>query len=239
MTQEDALHWFMPAETEQVRQPLIFNPSLAKERLATVLEKCLIGERISVASSVDMSALGTAIHACLALSFADRALPLTEAEVGVILRAFEVSEYLSAAAVLNQVQAFHAWLEGRWPGARPAAEVAVQCMLESGQVLIGQIDLLLQTEEGWILIDHKSSQLAPEHWGQLAEEYVAQIDAYAKAIEKASGKKVLERWIFLPVAGGALSVWHGRPSGEPGFEFVAGRGTNEKENFSEQLVASI
>jgi ATP-dependent exoDNAse (exonuclease V) beta subunit len=153
-----------------------------------------------------MNVLGTAVHDCLALSFADRAVPLTEAEVGTILAAFEVTEYLSATAVLHQVQAFHAWLEGRWPGAKRAAEVAVQSVLESGQVLNGQIDLLLETDEGWILIDHKSSQLAPEHWDQLAVEYGAQISAYAKAVEKASHKKVLESWIFLPVAGGALSV---------------------------------
>jgi hypothetical protein len=30
--------------------------------------------------------------------------------------------------------------------------------------------------------------------------------AYANAIEKGSGKSVHERWLFLPVAGGALSV---------------------------------
>jgi ATP-dependent exoDNAse (exonuclease V) beta subunit len=108
--------------------------------------------------------------------------------------------------VLRQVQAFHAWLEDRWPGAKPNAEIAVQSLLESGQVLNGQIDLLLELDEGWILIDHKSSQLAPEHWDQLAVEYGAQIGAYAKAVEHASHKNVLEGWIFLPVAGGAVSV---------------------------------
>jgi ATP-dependent exoDNAse (exonuclease V) beta subunit len=198
--QDGTLHWFSPVERDQTRQQLNFNPSSAKEQPAAVLEKCLIGERIPVVAGLDMSTLGTAIHACLALSFADRAVPLTEADVGAILRAFEVSEYLSATAVLNQVQAFHAWLEGRWPGARPAAEVSVQSMLESGQVL------LLETDEGWVLIDHKSSQLSCEHWDQLAAEYGAQIGAYAGAIEQASDKQVLECWIFLPVAGGALSV---------------------------------
>jgi ATP-dependent exoDNAse (exonuclease V) beta subunit len=94
----------------------------------------------------------------------------------------------------------------RWPGAKPNAEIAVQSLLESGQVLNGRIDLLLETTAGWILIDHKSSQLAPEHWDQLATEYGAQIDAYGKSVEQASHKKVLENWIFLPVAGGALSV---------------------------------
>lgn len=82
----------------------------------------------------------------------------------------------------------------------------MQSKLSTGQVLNGRIDLLLETTDGWILIDHKSSQLAPDHWDQLADEYAAQMAAYASAVEKGSGKPVLEQWLFLPVAGGAISI---------------------------------
>jgi ATP-dependent exoDNAse (exonuclease V) beta subunit len=142
----------------------------------------------------------------VALSFANGSVPLTETEVETILTAFEVTGYLSASAVLRQIQALHAWLKDRWPSAKPVAEIEVQSLLESGQVLNGRIDLLLETDEGWILLDHKSSQLAPEHWDQLAVEYGPQLGAYARGVEQASRKNVLESWIFLPVAGGALSV---------------------------------
>ncbi len=199
-------HWFRQADSEPARRPLIFNPSLATERPATVLDKCKIGKRIAVASGADRSMLGTAIHDCLALSFANRTVPLTEPEVQRILEGYDIAECLSAHAVLQQVYAFHAWLEERWPGAKPNAEIAVQSLLASGQVLNGRIDLLLETTAGWILIDHKSSQLAPEHWDQLATEYGAQIDAYGKAVEQSSRKNVLETWIFLPVAGGGLRI---------------------------------
>ena len=154
----------------------------------------------------DMSVVGTAIHACIALSFMDRSVLLTETEVGNILNGFEVMEYLSASAVLRQVRAFHGWIESRWPDATPYAEIAVQSVLASGQVLNGRVDLLLETEDGWILIDHKSSQLAPDHWDQLAAEYGAQITAYATAVEQASGRTVLENWLFMPVAGGGLAL---------------------------------
>lgn len=201
-----ALYWFdSPGDTE-ARLPLSFNPSSAEKVSATVLEKCRIGERILVAKGVDMSVLGTAIHACIGLSFTDRRSPLSEAEVGSILSGFDVKEYLSPAAVLRQVRSFQEWLNSRWPGAKPHAEIAVQSKLPTGQVLNGRIDLLLETDAGWVLIDHKSSQLAPDHWDQLADEYGAQMGAYASAVEKGSGKPVLECWLFLPVAGGALSV---------------------------------
>jgi ATP-dependent exoDNAse (exonuclease V) beta subunit len=204
--QEGELYWFMAADNEPVTLPLTFNPSLAKARPATVLEKCGIGKRISVASGADMSVVGTAIHDCIALSFANRAIPLTLAEVERILTAYEVNDYVSPAAALRQVQAFHAWLDSRWPGAKLNAEIAVQSLLGSGQVLNGRIDLLLELDEGWILFDHKSSQLASEHWDQLAMEYGAQLGAYADAVELATHKNVSENWIFLPIAGGALSL---------------------------------
>jgi ATP-dependent helicase/nuclease subunit A len=203
---EGKLHWFSPVDADQVRLPLNFNPSSAQDRPATVLEKCSVGERIAVAPGVNVSVLGTAIHDCLALSFANKVVPLTEAEVERILTAFEVTQYVSAAAVLRQVRAFHSWIEDRWPGVQPHSEIEVQSLLESGQVLNGRIDLLLETEQSWILIDHKSSQLAPKHWDQLAVEYGAQIGAYADAVEQASHKDVLESWIFLPIAGGALRL---------------------------------
>jgi ATP-dependent exoDNAse (exonuclease V) beta subunit len=206
ITKGGTLYWFKPADTEPPRLSLSFNPSLAKERSATVLEKCRIGERIPVASGADMSVLGSAIHDCLALSLSDQGVPLTETEVAAILVAYNVIDFVSADKVLRQVHAFHAWLKDRWPGAKPNAEIAVQSLLKSGQVLNGRIDLLLETTAGWILIDHKSSQLAPEHWDQLATEYGAQIGAYEKAVEHVSQKRVLERWIFLPVAGGGLSL---------------------------------
>ena len=147
--------------TSEARLPLSFNPSSAAKVSATVLEKCRVGERIPVATGADMSVLGTAIHACIGLSFTDRHAPLSETEVGNILSGFDVLEYLSPAAVLRQVSAFHEWLDNRWPGAKPHAEIMVQSVLPSRQVLNGRIDLLLETDAGWMLIDHKSSQLAP------------------------------------------------------------------------------
>ena len=200
------LYWFRNAGDSVTRLLLNFNPSSAEKVPATIFENCRIGERIPVASGADMSALGTAIHACIGLSFTDTNVPLSEAEVAKVLSGFGVSEYISPMAVLRQVSAFHEWLASRWPGARPYAEIPVQSVLKSGQVLNGRIDLLLETDAGWILIDHKSSQLAPDHWDQLADEYGAQMDTYAKSVERATGKLVVEKWLFLPVAGGAVSI---------------------------------
>lgn len=202
----EPLHWFQGQCDTGLRLPLSFNPSSAGLIPATVLETCQVGERIAVAKGVDARELGEAIHACIGLSFTDPKVPLSEAEIGTILSAFNVSAYLSPTAVLQQVGALHEWLASRWPGAKVHAEIALQSRLSSGQVANGRIDLLLETACGWVLIDHKSSQSAADRWGQLAAEYAAQLSAYAQGVEQASGRKVAEQWLFLLVAGGALSI---------------------------------
>ena len=202
----ETLYWFENAGEPKSRLPLNFNPSSAEKVPAVVLEKCRIGERIPVANGADMSVLGTAIHACIGLSLTDRNMPISEIEVDKVLSGFGMSGYISTTAVLRQIGAFHEWLANRWHGARPHAEIAAQSILKSGQILNGRIDLLLETDAGWILFDHKSSQLAPDHWDQLADEYGSQMNAYAKSVERATGKKVVESWLFLPVAGGGVKI---------------------------------
>lgn len=202
----ESLHWFQGQGNTGLRLPLSFSPSSAGPIPATVLETCRVGERIAVAKGVDARELGEAIHACIGLSFTDPQVPLSEAEIDTILSAFNVSAYLSPAAILQQVGAFHEWLASRWPGAKAHAEIALQSRLPSGQVANGRIDLLLETDSGWVLIDHKSSQSAAGRWEQLAAEYAAQMFVYAQGVEQASGRKVAEQWLFLPVAGGALSI---------------------------------
>ncbi|MGQ5490716.1 UvrD-helicase domain-containing protein [Thauera sp. ZXT1-4] len=202
----EPMYWFDGSGDVAHRLPLSFNPSSALKAAATVLEKCKVGERIPVASGADMSVLGTAVHACIAASFTDQHQTLSVREVEDVLAGFEVQAYLDPAAVLRQINALHDWAASRWPNAKPHAEIAVQSVLPSGQVLNGRIDLLLETDEGWVLIDHKSSQLAADHWDQLASEYGSQLMAYADAVERASGRKVVERWLFLPVAAGAVSI---------------------------------
>ncbi|MBX7134417.1 MAG: PD-(D/E)XK nuclease family protein, partial [Fimbriimonadaceae bacterium] len=150
----------------------------------------------------------TAIHACIALSFADRSVKVTEQEISRLLSGFGVLEFLSPAAVLRQILALHEWIKTRWPGARPYAEIAVQSVLQSGQVQNGRIDLLLETDSGWILIDHKSSPLAPDAWDRLVMDHGSQLTAYGDAVRTGSGKPVQESWLFLPVAGGGLQTEH-------------------------------
>jgi len=204
------LHW--PADLPAAEHaPLFFNPSAVAPGAGRVLEQVPVGERIPVAAQgvqgVDWGVLGSAIHACLAASFTDAAGAwLSEPAVARVLEGFQVGAQVEAAAILRQIRAFHAWVGQRWPGCTARAEVPVQALLPSGQVLNGRIDLLLQTPQGFILIDHKSSPHPSEQWAELAGRYQGQLAAYADAVERVAGRPVMEQWLWLAVGGGAVRV---------------------------------
>ena len=77
---------------------------------------------------------------------------------------------------------------------------------DDGTRLRGRIDLLVDTPEGWILIDHKSNPGGASAYEMLAQEHGPQLAAYADALLRATGKPVREQWLYLPVAARALQV---------------------------------
>ncbi|EXI81774.1 MAG: ATP-dependent helicase/nuclease subunit A [Candidatus Accumulibacter appositus] len=199
------LHWFA-TPPERPRHPLYFSASGAAPIPCAVLESVQVGQRIPIILQPDLGALGTALHACIGAHFTDVNAPLDEAEASGILAGFEVAACLSARDVLRQVHALQEWINGRWPAAQVIAEVPIELRLNNGQHMSGRIDLLLKLPDGWVLIDHKSSPLAAEQWPELAAQYSGQLAAYADAIEQTTGMPVLERWLFLPVAAGAVRL---------------------------------
>ncbi|MFV3290281.1 UvrD-helicase domain-containing protein [Pseudomonas sp. NY11955] len=202
------LHWFAAPGSVVPRLPLGVQPSATQaSALAGAQETCRIGSRITLQGNPDMSALGTAIHASLGLSFSDPERPVSRDQVDRLLQGLAVHEHVEASQVLAQVTALHAWIASRWPQAEAMAEYPVQQVLETGQVLDGRMDLLLATQEGWVLIDHKSNPAPEAQWQRLAAAHTGQLQAYAKAVEAASGKPVTEAWLYLPVAAGAVRVF--------------------------------
>jgi ATP-dependent exoDNAse (exonuclease V) beta subunit len=137
---------------------------------------------------------------------ADPAAPLTVEEVRDLLDGHGLAGRIDPVAVHTQLAAFRAWLGARWPDAEVRTEVPVESRLANGQILTGRIDLLVDTREGGVLVDHKASAQPREKWPEVAVQYAGQLAAYAEAIERASGEKVIERWLFFPVAAGAVRV---------------------------------
>ncbi|MEI6219633.1 MAG: 3'-5' exonuclease, partial [bacterium] len=132
---EAPLHWFPATADTGRRLPLNFTPSSAADASTNVLEKCVVGERIPVREGTDMGTLGSAIHACLALSFTDPAHPLVIDDIERILQSFGVADCVPSNGVLRQSRALQEWIANRWPGATASAEYPVQEILDSAQIL--------------------------------------------------------------------------------------------------------
>ena len=127
-------------------------------------------------------------------------------EVRDILVRMGAGVALEPAALHGQVVAIRDWLASRWPGAAPLVELPMTRRMANGQIVNGRSDLVLRTETGWILLDHKSTPQGSSQWEDVANAHAGQLMAYGEVLEAASGLPVLETWLVLPVAGAALRV---------------------------------
>ncbi len=67
---------------------------------------------------------------------------------------------------------------------------------EHGMLIQGVIDAWFEEEDGIVLVDFKTDALGDRGVVSLAEKYAVQLDWYARALEKLTGKKVKERIIY-------------------------------------------
>ncbi len=113
-------------------------------------------------------------------------------------------ESLSADAVLATGDTFKRWLGVQWPDAKLYIEYPVSMVNELGQQLNGSIDLLIETEKGWIVIDHKSTSTGEDQLPYIASQYGGQLAAYRRALEEVTDKPVLGQWIHFMAMGAML-----------------------------------
>jgi len=185
--------------------PLWCTPSATDEEGFCVTAQEDVGTRIAVRPATDMTALGSALHACIAYATADTDTLPSEAEIEAILLRWGVAHAIEPAAAVGQVQAFAAWVCSKWPAAQREAEIPVEARRPDGTIIRGQIDMLVRVQDGRILIDHKADPRRTDG-NRLAVAHGGQLEAYAQAVEHATGDRVLERWLFLPVAGKAVRI---------------------------------
>jgi ATP-dependent exoDNAse (exonuclease V) beta subunit len=201
-----SIHWYKNDRLKQQRLPLYIQPSAADSLQCMVTEQVKVGQRIIINPKTDMAELGTALHACIALSFID---PVKGVDVATVTNVFEKlapGTAINPDEVLYQIDALNKVIKQRWPNCKAMAEVPVTSVRLNGQVLRGQIDLLLDVGDGWVLIDHKSSPQGEGAWNEIAQTYAGQLVAYKQAIEAASNKPVKQMGIFLPVSAGMVML---------------------------------
>jgi len=202
-TPATACSWFLSGAPMN-NLPLWYRPSAAVGGAYAVRHSESVGIRVALTGKVDMAELGTALH--LTIARAGTLGAVDSADVEHILQTWGVAHALDKAAVQAQVEALYAWIRARWPECPILVEVPMEVQRDDGTRLRGRIDLLVDTPEGWILIDHKSNPGGAAADEMLAQEHGPQLAAYADVLLRATGKPVREQWLYLPVAARALQV---------------------------------
>jgi ATP-dependent exoDNAse (exonuclease V) beta subunit len=173
---------------------------------------CSIGETVHYGNSLELherdrkDELGTAVHAVFAFALLQNDREVTAQRIRAVLDGYGMAECADPEALRRQVIAFKQWLFSRWPEARLQAEVPLLQRLAEGRVLKGQIDLLLDTGNGWVVIDHKTNLNPAEAWEGIAKTYSGQLRAYSGALQAVGGKPVESCWVHFAGGGGLVQL---------------------------------
>jgi ATP-dependent exoDNAse (exonuclease V) beta subunit len=212
--------WFASAPPPLARPPYRITPSQAQATWPDLVppvpaEIVPTGSRLPLGSGShsDWDVVGNAIHAFLAADLPDLTHDQRLIRAARLLNAAELSGVLTAAAVVQAGDNLRAWVTSRWPTAIWHREVPVTAVIASpagARRVVGTIDLLLETPEGAILIDHKSFPGGRDAWIVKAAEFAPQFAAYAEVLRLA-GKPVLEQWVNFTIGGGSVRFDAARP----------------------------
>lgn len=159
-----------------------------------------IGSRTAIVGNPDMTELGQMVHTFLAVdalqSPEEKRLQLAKRIQGdYIIHAITAESMLEMSANLQS------FLSNRYSNVVALyREYPIHVKL-NGRKAAGIVDLLVELEDGWILIDHKTFPGTPDKWAEKAQHYLPQLQVYAHAIELASNKPVKEAWIHMPIVG--------------------------------------
>ena len=181
--------------------PLRLSPSSieasTKAHIGEIIE---LGGRLQIEGDYDPTTLGSALHAVIATTL------LGQENTARVLRDHGMEKTLSVEAANESAGRLLTVINERFNPVRLHTEYPVHYTNEKDQIISGWIDLLIETDAGFILIDHKASPRAKSEWEEIALGYSGQLGAYATGVEKATGKSVVSRWIHFGVTGGLVEL---------------------------------
>ena len=164
-----------------------------------------IGSRLPLTGKPDMRLLGEAVHGFLAADRSTRATAERKAMAENLLERWGVSGALAPASLLMAGEQLDLYIAGRWPGSKQHREVPVYYRM-GDQCVSGRIDLLIETDEGCIIIDHKTFPGTHDKWIDKARGFAPQMSLYSRMVAQATKKPVIQCFIHMPVVGALIEI---------------------------------
>lgn len=165
-------------------------PSSAEGDTSPFQGECFAySERLALSGKVDSDVLGTALHNLICLG-AD----VTLDQITQTLDGYQIKGVVAPVELKEKLGVFQATLLDKWPEAVVHSELQVRAK-ENGQVTNGIVDMLIELDDGLILIDHKSYPGKKSELAAKAGSYRPQLEIYKKVLEKSFKKPVKEVYI--------------------------------------------
>ncbi|MFI5297244.1 MAG: UvrD-helicase domain-containing protein [Polyangiales bacterium] len=170
-----------------------------------------LGHRLPIASdrAIAWNVVGDTVHAFFAADVHGLLHEKRLACAQRLLVASGVVSMLKPESLLAASDALRVALDARYPGATWRREVPVTAWIatpDGERRVDGAIDLLLETEAGVVIVDHKTFPGGgDERLLEKAAEFGAQVAAYARALE-AAGKRVVGAWVHFAVVGAIVEL---------------------------------
>jgi ATP-dependent helicase/nuclease subunit A len=181
-------------------QPARGVPSAAEPRAFAVSETVDLGPPFHIGDQVDANVLGTTVHAFFAADSRDLKGSDREAIGAGLLERYGVAAALSSSDLMGMADRLWRWIDTRFPKNRVRKEWPLTQRLNTGTIVSGTADLVVETADHLAIVDHKSGST----WeGVMAKSgaYAAQLGSYGEALLRAGSPKPLSTWIHLPFAG--------------------------------------
>lgn len=154
--------------------------------------------------------LGHAVHGFLAADIAGLTADARLARARGLVEGWGLVGVVRPESLVDAGDALRAWVHARWPDAIWRREVPIEHVVASAhgeRRVVGIVDLLLETDAGYVLVDHKTyPSPSPAAWRAKCAGFVPQLAAYALALNAGGAKKVVGCWVHLPVGGGMVEV---------------------------------
>ena len=199
-----------PDPTFEPSGPVDHHPAWASpssvESQGQVKEEVRLGDPLATQGPPDLVSLGNAVHGFLAADRPEMERPARLAIATGLLDRWGVGGVLEPEALLDAGDRLQQWVESRWPGVTWRREWPLQQRLTSGTIVRGTADLVLETPDGYVVIDHKSFPGGHDAALEKAAGFAGQLGAYASALSAATGKSVTGIYVHLPLVGVIVSL---------------------------------
>lgn len=188
-----------PAYEPTVCLPMRLRPS---ETLSSgrprIIEGVLIGTRIPLDGDPDIQAVGEAVHRFIACDDPS-APPEWRRQIAEALLGNWLVPQLRPESLMTASENLDKFLTGRFGDARRLREWPIHAF-EGQQFISGRIDLLIDTGENFIIIDHKSFPGVDIDDDRL-QAFAGQVSLYGQAVTLATGRACNEYWFHQPITG--------------------------------------